>query len=199
MTIFSIFQAFCFCTSLCFETLIFDDRLVSMFVLSRVVRFFHHIKLWANYQYNADRVFVKSAIWSGPYKVLLKSPAIILITLSEKSEIKKVRSTLINNDKLYFKGRNFRDYWFSQIFFRIFRGSWFARLRLYQGFRWNWISRLRPKELYFVVALRNAFVVLSMISVWYSFTQINERNNRWCGKEFNFETFETLAKYRAIR
>ena len=117
MTIFSIFQAFCFCTSLCFETLIFDDRLVSMFVLSRVVRFFHHIKLWANYQYNADRVFVKSAIWSGPYKVLLKSPAIILITLSEKSEIKKVRSTLINNDKLYFKGRNFRDYWFSGIFF----------------------------------------------------------------------------------
>ena len=32
-------------------------------------RFFHDVKLWANNQYNADQIFVKSALWSGPYKV----------------------------------------------------------------------------------------------------------------------------------
>ena len=30
---------------------------------------FHDIKLLANNQYNANPIFVKSALWSDPYKV----------------------------------------------------------------------------------------------------------------------------------
>ena len=30
--------------------------------------FFHDIKFWANNQYNTDQIFVKSALWSGPYE-----------------------------------------------------------------------------------------------------------------------------------
>ena len=49
----------------------FHTDYIIRYMISRVVRFFHNIKLWANNQYNADQIFVKSALWSGPYKVLL--------------------------------------------------------------------------------------------------------------------------------
>ena len=40
---------------------------VSTFTCSKKI--FHNIKFGARNQYNADQIFVKSALWSGPYKV----------------------------------------------------------------------------------------------------------------------------------
>ena len=41
-----------------------EDFLVGSLVCNK--RFFHDIKFWANNQYNADQIFLKLALWSGP-------------------------------------------------------------------------------------------------------------------------------------
>ena len=40
-----------------------------MYGFLRVAKFLHDIKIWNNNQYNKDKIFVKSTLWSSPYKV----------------------------------------------------------------------------------------------------------------------------------
>ena len=42
-----------------------------LYIFACSKRFFHHIKLWANNQYNADQIFVKSTLCSAPSVVPL--------------------------------------------------------------------------------------------------------------------------------
>ena len=48
---------------------LFMKNLFNIFTLTCGKRFLHYIKFWANNKHNAVHIFIKSALWSGPYKL----------------------------------------------------------------------------------------------------------------------------------
>ena len=108
---FCIFQAFNLALALIFDTGVFTEHYFNLCTWSK--KFLNGIKSRAKNQYNTDQIFAKSALRSGPYKVLFAVLLIRttwnLVMTSPKNLMTPRNLVRILQPVLYFTYRHFID------------------------------------------------------------------------------------------